>query len=148
MELFRADISLFFNLDKDLSWNDVFSGYMSTYTFVVFLLAKSFNLVTNVFDLRVVSVLFKLLYVYACIFIYEKINERKVVAFDFLLLGPTVFLFICSSSNIGYFSSLYQEQLVLIALPFVVACLSVRENTMFSSFLIVFCSFLIGGWKN
>ncbi|MBA2042298.1 hypothetical protein HLX65_28835, partial [Escherichia coli] len=87
---------------------------------------------------RVLSLFLKVIYIYSLYAIFTSYikTERYVTLFTFFILA----FLMCSSSTLSMFASFYQEQIVIIFLPFLVYSLTCKNN---KSMLLLFISLLI-----
>lgn len=121
----------------DVSAHNFMGGfdYKSSYTILVYAYTVFLSYFTDTFDLRLLSVILKIIYIFSLFFLFSKImrvNDEsplsQLVVFLFAII-PCI-----SSSNLAFFSSFYQEQVVLIFLPVLLFCLITEKK---KSFLIV-----------
>ncbi|EDT6521703.1 hypothetical protein AIC99_004592, partial [Salmonella enterica subsp. enterica] len=84
------------------------------------------------------SLLLKVIYIYSLYAIFASYikTERYVSLFAFFILA----FLMCSSSTLSMFTSFYQEQIIIICLPFLVYSLTCKNN---KSILLLFASLLI-----
>lgn len=112
---FTKEIPLSFPLRSDVQ--SIFSyDYISSYSYLVYAYAMVIRLFTNHFNIAIYSSLLKIMYIITFTFLFLKINKtenRKIT-----ILAYTISLLpIISSSNLAFFGSFYQEQVLLICLP-------------------------------
>ncbi|CNE13835.1 hypothetical protein [Yersinia kristensenii] len=143
---FQHDMSLKYPL-YDEFWGISKYTYMSTYSYILYFTAELFKLVTNQLDARVLSALLKVLYLSTLFNLYIKITGKELKAYD-LIIFFALSIFMCSSSNIAFFPSFYQEQVLLICLPIMATCLINRNNSLFSAIAFSVAAFVIGGSKS
>lgn len=131
-----TDIFLTFKIE-DVSVNNFLSGfeYKSSYTVLVYCYTYILSLFTDAFDLRLLSSILKIIYIFSLFFLFSTVMRLKhktplsQLAVFFIAITPCI-----SSSNLAFFSSFYQEQVVLICLPVLLLCLIVNTQ---KSFLLV-----------
>ncbi len=143
---FKQDMSLTYPL-YDEFWGLAKYTYRSTYTYLLYAVAHVFKLVTSTLDMRILSAILKVIYIFTFYKLYKKIQSDSINNFDFVVSAALI-LFVCSSSNIAFFPSFYQEQVLLICLPAILLCLYDRENTKLSTFVVVISALIIGGSKS
>lgn len=143
---FQHDMSLKYSL-YDEFWGISKYTYMSTYSYILYFTAEIFKLVTDQLDTRILSALLKALYLSLLLSLYIKIKNRKLQMLDYIVLFA-LSIFMCSSSNIAFFPSFYQEQVLLICLPIMATCLMNRNNSLFSAIAFSVAAFVIGGSKS
>lgn len=126
---FRGAIPLSYQL-KD-NFLPIYSyDYKSSYSLILYIYAVSISVITNTFDIQLLSALIKIFYVLSLYFLFLKIsNSRNVIVFIISCIP------LLSSSNLSYFSSFYQEQVLLPLLPI---CLSLVNSLRTKDTIIVF----------
>ncbi|PPC64367.1 hypothetical protein C1Y41_06980 [Pantoea sp. ICBG 1758] len=143
---FKHDMSLKYPLYEEF-WGIGKYAYRSTYSYILYFVAEAFKLVTDQMDTRILSAILKSAYVVILFTLYKKISANKVVIIDYLAFALLA-AFMCSSSNIAFFPSFYQEQVLLICMPVMVICLMQRENSLSTIFAFAISAFIIGGSKS
>lgn len=143
---FRHDMSLKYPLYEEF-WGIGKYAYRSTYSYILYFVAGIFKLATDQLDARILSAILKSAYVVVLFTLYKKICAHKIGIIDYLTF---VFLaiFMCSSSNIAFFPSFYQEQVLLLCMPAMVICLLHRKNSLPTVFAFAISAFIIGGSKS
>ncbi|HBB4051412.1 TPA: hypothetical protein KAU68_005002, partial [Escherichia coli] len=89
----------------------------------------------------------KTIYIAILFSLYVKLQSDRISYLDYAV-ALLLIIFLCSSSNIAFFPSFYQEQVVLVFLPIMAMCLVRRENTLLTTTLFVVSAFIIGGSKS
>ncbi|MDU4942345.1 MAG: hypothetical protein E6X23_12500 [Mixta calida] len=143
---FKHDMTLKYPLYEEF-WGIGKYSYRSTYSYILYFLAEVFKWVTDQLDTRILSAILKSAYLSILLCLYKKINNYKIGAMDllaFLLLS----VFMCSSSNIAFFPSFYQEQVILLCLPVMAISLINRDNSLATTSFFVISAFIIGGSKS
>jgi hypothetical protein len=121
--------------------------YMSTYSYILYFIGEVFKLFTDQLDARILSAALKSLYIAILFSMYVKLQNGNISYVDYAI-SLILIVFLCSSSNIAFFPSFYQEQVILVFLPLMAMCLVKRENTLLTTALFVISSFVIGGSKS
>ncbi|QBJ32940.1 hypothetical protein [Hafnia alvei] len=121
--------------------------YMSTYSYILYFTGEVFKLFTDQLDARILSAVLKSLYIAILFSLYVKLQNGNISYVDYAV-ALILIIFLCSSSNIAFFPSFYQEQVVLVFLPLMAMCLARRENTLLTTALFVVSAFIIGGSKS
>ncbi|MFS7306571.1 hypothetical protein [Rahnella inusitata] len=114
-------------------------GYKSSYNYLVYSYAMLIRTFTNNFNLFLYSFILKLIYIYILTILFSKINKINNTFLKFILF-LTCLLPMISSSNLAFFGSFYQEQVLLIFMPILI--ISTFSNQK-SSILLAFVSVLI-----
>lgn len=118
-------------------------AYISSFSWIVYGYALLINTITNTFDLQIFSALMKIAFICSLYLLYKEIKNRHVNGIFIFLIACVPLL---SPSNLSYFASFYQDQLILPALPLAIA-LSLR-NSLKSIFLAFVCMTLIASSKS
>lgn len=107
-------------------------SYKSSYSYIVNIYAYLISFATEEFNLRHYFILMTTLYIFSLYKLQKKLyNKSLVVYFLFSLL-------LISSSNLGFFKSFYQEQLLLIFLPLLGIYLDKNNNgSLFFAFILM-----------
>jgi len=121
--------------------------YMSTYSYILYFTGEVFKLFTDQLDARILSAIIKSIYIAIFFSLYVRLHNYRISYMDYAVVLLLI-VFMCSSSNIAFFPSFYQEQVVLIFLPLMAMCLVRRENTLVTTALFVVSAFVIGGSKS
>lgn len=115
-----------FNLSLNYKLLDTFipfynSYYKSSFSMLIYIYSVIISTITNTFDMRIYAFIFKVIYVFCLysLFCLTCKNHKKQIFFLFFAICIPMI----SSSNIGMFSSLYQEQVVLFSLPLTIVFL-------------------------
>lgn len=139
------------NFDFNLSLNYKFldniqpfyrAYYKSSFTLIIYIYSVAISLITDYFDMRIYSAIFKTIYIFSLfyLFIYTTKKKSRLNVLLFILLCTLMI----SSSNISMFSSFYQEQVVLIFLPLLTLCLRIRSKygylMCFLCYTVISCS--------
>ncbi|WP_112933606.1 hypothetical protein [Escherichia coli] len=140
------------NMDLKYHLYDEFWGiskftYMSTYSYILYFTGEVFKLLTDQLDARILSAIIKTIYIAILFSLYVKLQSDRISYLDYAV-ALLLIIFLCSSSNIAFFPSFYQEQVVLVFLPIMAMCLVRRENTLLTTTLFVVSAFIIGGSKS
>ncbi|WP_250305988.1 hypothetical protein [Escherichia coli] len=113
---FDGNLTLNYELKKDFL--SVFSyDYISSYSYILYIYAYIISFFTNYLDLRLLSSILKIIFIITLYSLFRNItkeNGAKFLAIFFIIALPML-----STSNLAFFSSFYQEQIVIIALPIV-----------------------------
>ncbi|EFA4734663.1 hypothetical protein [Escherichia coli] len=117
------------------------SYYKSSFSLIIYIYASVISTITNYFDMRIYSAIFKITYILSLYYLYNTFCKRD------RLIGVFLFLFIClpmiSSSNISMFTSFYQEQVILISLPLLLIALrsdfKYRLIVCFACYTVISC---------
>ncbi|ECZ7896284.1 hypothetical protein AIA06_02625 [Salmonella enterica subsp. enterica serovar Derby] len=134
---FTYDLPVLYKLKSHISSITSYD-YISSYSYILYLYVLVMSLFTEYLDARLLSLLLKVIYIYSlyAIFVsYVKI-ERYVSLFTFFILA----FLMCSSSILSMFTSFYQEQIIIICLPFLVYSLTCINNR---TLILLFVSLLI-----
>lgn len=106
--------------------------YKSSYTILVYCYTVFISYFTDVFDLRLLSAILKITYTFSLFFLFSKVmnlnSKTPLSQFAVFLAAITPCI---SSSNLAFFSSFYQEQVVLISLPILLFCLIADKQKYF-----------------
>lgn len=139
---FTKDIPFSFPLKE--SFNSISHyEYKSSYSVLLYMYALVISFFTNSFNIEIYSSLLKILYIIILAILFYRVQkiESKValLAAYFLSLMQLI-----SSSNLAFFGSFYQEQVLLICLPILLAFIG-KNNTKgyiltFLSIVIIACS--------
>ncbi|ELY5854387.1 glycan biosynthesis hexose transferase WsfD [Cronobacter malonaticus] len=143
---FQHSMDLKYHL-YDEFWGVSKYTYMSTYSYILYFTGEVFKLFTDQLDARILSVVLKSLYIVILFSVYVKLQRGHISYVDYAI-ALILIVFLCSSSNIAFFPSFYQEQVVLVFLPLMAMCLVRRENTLLTTALFVISAFVIGGSKS
>ncbi|WP_394662221.1 hypothetical protein [uncultured Pantoea sp.] len=143
---FKHDMALKYPLYEEF-WGIGKYAYRSTYSYILYFVAEIFKLSTDQLDARILSAILKSAYVLILFTLYKKICAHKIGAIDYLAF-VILAAFMCSSSNIGFFPSFYQEQVLLLCMPAMVICLLKRDNSLSAIFAFAMSAFIIGGSKS
>ncbi|EFN7281941.1 hypothetical protein EIF92_23080 [Escherichia coli O11:H5] len=122
---FKGDFKNIFNVD-----------YKSSYTFILYFYALFLSFFTNYLDLTLLSSILKALYISAlyCLFI----KASGMVRAKHFPLFVIVAIPMLSSSILSFFSSFYQEQIILLALPALSCLLFASERITYKhAFILV-----------
>lgn len=126
---FRGVIPLSYQL-KD-NFLPIYSyEYKSSYSLLLYIYAATISAITDTFDIQLLSALIKIFYVLSLYFLFLKISNNSNVIVFIISCIPLL-----SSSNLSYFSSFYQEQILLPLLPI---CLSLVGSLKSKDEIIVF----------
>lgn len=101
-------------------------GYKSSYSFIIYAYACVLSIFTSTFDIRVLGSLLKVAYVFALYILFSNFIGRKGFIYTALFIVASVLL--VSSSNLAFFNSFYQEQVLLICLPLICAYIPRSDN--------------------
>ncbi|WP_265434865.1 hypothetical protein [Aeromonas salmonicida] len=118
----------------DISAHNFMRGfdYKSSYTLLIYCYAVFLSYFTDVFDLRLLSAILKIIYIFSLFFLFSKAMDLNIrtplLKFVVFLIAITPCI---SSSNLAFFSSFYQEQVVLICLPILLLCLIADKERYF-----------------
>ncbi len=143
---FQHSMDLKYHL-YDEFWGVSKFTYMSTYSYILYFTGEVFKLFTDQLDARILSATLKSLYIAILFSMYVKLQRGNISYVDYAI-ALILIIFMCSSSNIAFFPSFYQEQVVLVFLPLMAMCLVKRENTLLATTLFVVSAFVIGGSKS
>lgn len=118
------------------------SYYKSSFTLIVYLYSVAISLITDYFDMRIYSAIFKTIYIFSLFYLF--IYTTKIKSRLSIILFISLCTLMISSSNISMFSSFYQEQVVLVFLPLLILCLRIRSKhgylMCFVCYTIISCS--------
>lgn len=117
--------------------------YKSSYSLIIYAYASLVHIFSNTFSITLYSSILKFFYVIIASFLFLKISEledKKILFVSYLLcIAPLI-----SSSNLAFFGSFYQEQVLLILLPLLLLAVNKRTTeaylTTFLSVTIIACS--------
>lgn len=117
--------------------------YKSSYSLIVYAYASLVHLFSNTFSITLYSSILKFFYVIIASSLFFKISEledKKLLFASYLIcITPLI-----SSSNLAFFGSFYQEQVLLIFLPLLLLTVNKRTTqsylTTFLSITIIACS--------
>ncbi|MGX9249650.1 hypothetical protein ACWXWI_01800 [Pantoea ananatis] len=117
--------------------------YKSSYSLIIYAYASLVHIFSNTFSITLYSSILKFFYVIIASFLFLKISEledKKILFVSYLLcIAPLI-----SSSNLAFFGSFYQEQVILILLPLLLLAVNKRTTeaylTTFLSVTIIACS--------
>ncbi|MDI3415706.1 hypothetical protein [Pantoea sp. V106_11] len=117
--------------------------YKSSYSLIIYAYASLVHIFSNTFSITLYSSILKFFYVIIASFLFLKIAEiedKKLLFVSYLLcIAPLI-----SSSNLAFFGSFYQEQVLLILLPLLLLSVNKRTTeaylTTFLSVTIIACS--------
>ena len=139
---FTRDIPFSFPLKENFDSLSHYE-YKSSYSLILYTYALVIRFFTNLFNIQLYSTLLKILYILTLTTLFYRVQKikNKIIFFAayFLSLMPVI-----SSSNLVFFGSFYQEQVLLICLPMILACIG--ENNIkgylptFLSITIIACS--------
>lgn len=101
-------------------------GYKSSYSFIIYVYACVLSIFTSTFDIRVLGSLLKVAYVFALYILFSNFIGRKGFIYTALFIVASILL--VSSSNLAFFNSFYQEQVLLICLPLICAYIPRSDN--------------------
>lgn len=101
-------------------------GYKSSYSFIIYAYACVLSIFTTTFDIRVLGSLLKVAYVFALYILFSNFIGRKGFIYTALFIVASILL--VSSSNLAFFNSFYQEQVLLICLPLICAYIPRSDN--------------------
>ncbi|EFA4015814.1 hypothetical protein [Escherichia coli] len=134
---FTYDLPLLYKLKGHIDSIDSYE-YISSYSYILYTYVLFISIFTEYLDARVLSLFLKVIYIYSLYTIFTSYikTERYVTLFTFFILA----FLMCSSSTLSMFASFYQEQIVIIFLPFLVYSLTCKNN---KSMLLLFFSLLI-----
>ncbi|EFB9114706.1 hypothetical protein C0Y37_004330, partial [Escherichia coli] len=134
---FTYDLPLLYKLKGHIDSIDSYE-YISSYSYILYTYVLFISIFTEYLDARVLSLFLKVIYIYSLYAIFTSYikTERYVTLFTFFILA----FLMCSSSTLSMFASFYQEQIVIIFLPFLVYSLTCKNN---KSMLLLFFSLLI-----
>lgn len=91
--------------------------YKSSYSYILYAYAGIVSLFTDKFDIHVFGTLLKVAYIFSLYLLFSNFTEKKGVIYTALFILTSIFLY--SSSNVAFFNSFYQEQVLLICLPLI-----------------------------
>ncbi|WP_318366049.1 hypothetical protein [Enterobacter sp.] len=101
-------------------------GYKSSYSFIIYVYACLISLFTNTFDARILGSIFKVAYVFSLYVLFSNFVNKKGFAYTALFILASLLL--VSSSNLAFFNSFYQEQVLLVCLPLICAYVPRSDN--------------------
>lgn len=117
--------------------------YKSSYSLIVYTFASIIHLFSNSFSITVYSSIFKFFYVIIISLLFFKLSESEDKRVLFISY-PLCIIPLISSSNLAFFGSFYQEQIILIFLPLLLLTINKRTTesylTAFLSITIIACS--------
>lgn len=117
--------------------------YKSSYSYILYFYAYIVSVFTNIFYVPIYSSLLKMTYILTLAVLFyrvETIKDKRILILSYLIsLTPMI-----SSSNLAFFGSFYQEQVLLICLPLLlIGCMTPGWKGIACSFLsitIISCS--------
>lgn len=101
-------------------------GYKSSYSFIIYAYACVLSIFTSTFDIRVLGSLLKVVYVFSLYILFSNFIGRKEFIYTGLFIVASSIL--ASSSNLAFFNSFYQEQVLLVCLPLICAYIPRNDN--------------------
>ncbi|ECE3908365.1 hypothetical protein DAE62_22325, partial [Salmonella enterica] len=122
---FTYDLPLLYKLKSPIGSINSYD-YISSYSYILYAYVLLISLFTEYLDARLLSLLLKVIYIYSLYAIFASYikTERYVSLFAFFILA----FLMCSSSTLSMFTSFYQEQIIIICLPFLVYSLTCKNN--------------------
>ena len=139
---FTKDIPQSFPLKPEI--DSIFSyDYISSYSYLVYTYAIIISFFTDHFSLSLYSSILKVIYICIITFLFFKLNKNNnklITAAAYLLsLLPMI-----SSSNLAFFGSFYQEQVLMIFIPLFILS-TFKDNILniliaFISITVIACS--------
>ncbi|MEP8888543.1 hypothetical protein [Enterobacter roggenkampii] len=117
--------------------------YKSSYSLIVYAYASLIHLLSNTFSIPLHSSILKIFYVIIVSSLFFKVSEledKRILFISYVFcMTPLI-----SSSNLAFFGSFYQEQVLLIFLPLLLLTVNKRTTeaylTTFLSITIIACS--------
>lgn len=117
--------------------------YKSSYSLIVYAYASFIHLFSNTFSIPLYSSILKFFYVLIVSSLFFKVSEledKRILFISYLFCMTPII----SSSNLAFFGSFYQEQVLLIFLPLLLLTVNKRTTeaylTTFLSVTIIACS--------
>ncbi|MCG7600449.1 hypothetical protein MHM84_11660 [Halomonas sp. McH1-25] len=145
---FQEDLTLLYDFKSPFLPLSVYSDlYISSYSYIVYLLAALASAFTQTFDLRLFSIIFKVAYAFSFILIFRSLlnyQPSRIVYFAFILACTPLL----ASSNLAFFESFYQEQLILYCLPLLIYFAFTANTNFYNWILATALALLIGACKS
>ncbi|WP_251841947.1 hypothetical protein [Enterobacter hormaechei] len=125
-EINTFDGNLTLNYELKKHFLSVFSyDYISSYSYILYIYAYIISLFTNYLDLRLLSCILKVIFIITLYALFKAITKQNSI--KYLVIFFIITLPILSTSNLAFFSSFYQEQIVILTLP-IIALHVTRSN--------------------